>query len=378
MRVVVAGGGYAGLACLLELRKLAPRAELHLADPGAAHLKQTLLHEALHRPLDELRVPYAELAQRYGFEHHRQAIGDDGVFDAAQLHAWHAERSVPLGGARLAFDHLVIATGARPRLRADAAVGGRRSYDQIDLRELEGATLVEGLLAGDGADGVTVVGGGASGVQYAFELAELLRRRGARVPLRLVDSDEHVLGGLPAAAREYVVERMQGAGIEYLPRTAFVAQADSALRVRAVDGGGERELPSRLTLLFAGVAAHPLALGADRYGRVVLDGTTLATTYAAGDCARYAARGLDAMTAQAAVRKGKHVAANITRVHRGRVPVPYVYQELGYVVSLGSFDAVGWALARENVVRGIPATAMRRLVEAQYDLFVEGLDTYVL
>jgi NADH dehydrogenase len=64
--------------------------------------------------------------------------------------------------------------------------------------------------------------------------------------------------------------------------------------------------------------------------------------------------------------------------HRGRTPVPYVFQELGYVVSLGSLDAVGWVLVREHLLRGVAATAMRRLVEAQYDLFVEGLDTYVL
>jgi len=77
MRVVIVGGGYAGLACALDLRKLAPRAELHLVDPGDAHVKQTRLHEALHRPLADLRVPFSELAGRYGFEHHRAALGDD-------------------------------------------------------------------------------------------------------------------------------------------------------------------------------------------------------------------------------------------------------------------------------------------------------------
>ena len=78
-------------------------------------------------------------------------------------------------------------------------------------------------------------------------------------------------------------------------------------------------------------------------------GVVEANALAAGDCARYAARGLDAMTAQAAVRKGKHVAANISRIERGRAPIAYGYQELGYVVSLGRFDSVGWLLVREPV-----------------------------
>ena len=380
MRVVVAGGGYAGLACLIELRKLAPRAELHLLDPGAAHLKQTLLQEALRRPLDELRVPVDELAPRYGFDHHRHALGAHGVFAASDLRAWRDAGSVPLESGRLGFDYLVIATGARPRERSGASRDGGLLHDQIDLRERDGEALVEEWLSRPDAEtaGASIVGGGASGVQYAFELAELRRRRGLRTPVRLVDSEQRLLRGLPAGAHDYVTAQMEAAGIEYLPRTLFLAQQDVRMRVRASDGGDERELSSGLTLHFGGVSPHPFELRADRYGRVMLDGAALATVYAAGDCARYAARGLDAMTAQAAVRKGKHVAASIARAHRGRTPVPYVFQELGYVVSLGSLDAVGWVLVRENLLRGIAATAMRRLVEAQYDLFVEGLDTYVL
>jgi len=72
------------------------------------------------------------------------------------------------------------------------------------------------------------------------------------------------------------------------------------------------------------------------------------------------------------------VAANISRLHRGRPPVAYGFQELGYIVSMGSLDSVGWVLVRENIVRGAAATALRKVVEAQYDLFVDGLDTYIV
>jgi NADH:quinone reductase (non-electrogenic) len=171
---------------------------------------------------------------------------------------------------------------------------------------------------------------------------------------------------------------MEAVGIEYLPRTAYMRQAGTQLQVQALDGGPARTIDSDLSLLFGGVDAHPFALQANRYGQVVLEGETMTRMFAAGDCARYAARGLNAMTAQAAVRKGKHVATNISRVQRGRLPVAYGFQELGYVVSLGRLDAVGWLLMRERLVHGVAATAMRRIVEAQYDLFVDGLDTYVL
>jgi NADH dehydrogenase len=379
MKVVVAGGGYAGLACLLELRKLAPLAQLHLVDPGAAHLKQTQLHEALHRPLAALRVPFADLAERYRFGHTRAALGRNGEFGPEELERWDRDRQLRLGRARLEFDYLVIATGARPRLRAPAAGARGRLYDQLALREREGRDLVARLLREDDAHTrATVAGGGASGVQFAFELAELLRGRGSRARVRLIDAGRRLLEGLPAAAHEYLHERLAEADIEYLPETSFVSQAGERLRVRTAGDGRERELASSLTLLFAGVAPHPVALRANRHGRVMIGGATLSRVFAAGDCVQYAARGLNALTAQAAVRKGKHVAANITRLERGRIPVAYGFQELGYVVSLGRLDCVGWLLVPGNVVRGVAAVAIRNIVEAQYDLFVDGLDTYLL
>jgi NADH dehydrogenase len=375
MRVVIVGGGYAGLACALDLRKLAPRAELHLIDPGDAHVKQTRLHEALHRPLEDLRVPFSQLAVRCGFEHHREALGRDGVFDVGVLRAWHDEGTVPVGARRLGYDYLVIATGARPRLRADTSPG---VVDQLILREREGRTFVDACLGADrDTPCATVVGGGASGVQYAFELAEVLRRRAPGTSIRLIDSTNRLLSALPVSTHDYVAAQMQAAGIEYLSCTAYLGPAASSVRVRDADGR-ERELPSALTLLFGGVEAHPFELHANRFGQIVADGRPLERIFAAGDCARYATRGLDAMTAQAAVRKGKHVAANISRLHRGRMPVSYEFQELGYIVSMGSVDSIGWLLVRENVVRGAAATVLRQIVEAQYDLFVDGLDTYIV
>lgn len=373
MRVVVAGGGYAGLACLLELRKLAPRAQLHLVDPGTAHVKLAQLHETVHRPLAAIRVSFAELARRYRFEHHQAALGAGGDFDAEALARWGAAGAAETTEGPLPFDFLVVATGARPRLRGDPEAS---AYDQLALRDAEARRLVARTLADHDAATLTVVGGGPSGIQFAFALAELARRRAPDARVRVVDTGERVLAGLPQAAHAHALDRMGDLGIEYLPRTAYVGTAGTHVRVR--DADGERELESHLTLLFGGVEAHPYPIGANRFGQAVVDGAVLTHVFTAGDCSRYAARGLDTATAQAAVRKGKHVAANITRLRRRRPPVAYQFQGLGYVVSLGASDAVGWLLVPENVVRGTAAAAIKRVVEAQYDLFVEGLDTYVV
>jgi NADH dehydrogenase len=101
--------------------------------------------------------------------------------------------------------------------------------------------------------------------------------------------------------------------------------------------------------------------------------------FAAGDCSRYRLPGSNALTAQTAVRKGKLAARNILR-HSGRIRLlePYWHQDLGYVISLGPSDAVGWIALERNIVAGLPAAVVKEIVEAQYDLLLAGIDTYIL
>jgi NADH dehydrogenase len=55
-----------------------------------------------------------------------------------------------------------------------------------------------------------------------------------------------------------------------------------------------------------------------------------------------------------------------------------MHHDIGYVVSLGSSDAVGWLALEHNVVTGIAAYVIKEIVEAQYDLLLTGIDTYLI
>jgi NADH dehydrogenase len=105
----------------------------------------------------------------------------------------------------------------------------------------------------------------------------------------------------------------------------------------------------------------------------------LQNIFTAGDCSIYDSSGSNTMTAQSAVRKGMLAARNILR-HSGALKLmePYFHRDLGYVVSLGPTDAVGWLALEGNVVEGMPALVIKELVEAQYDLLLTGVDTYLI
>ncbi|MEM9383531.1 MAG: FAD-dependent oxidoreductase [Pseudomonadota bacterium] len=384
-RIAVVGGGYAGISCLAAVRSQLPAAHLTLIDPSAHHLKLTHLHEAASRPLDELRIPFAELADRLRFEHVRGWLGEsDQGFDVGDLAQWSAARRFPVrlaGDAqavqRFDADYLVLACGGEPTLEA---AGWPKVLTLRELRDLDLRQRLRDLCDEHGVDvRVSVVGAGASGVQFACELAEAVRRLGARGTVRLLDQAHAPLSEMPERVRRYALERLTAVGVEWWPQAQFEGQEGDVLRFRRGDRDGAiDEVPSNLTLLLTGVKPSPCSMKTNRYGQVQIEGRALEAVFAAGDCAQVDGGGSNAATAQVALRQGRHVGINLARLHRRRPLLEWVFQELGYVVSLGVLDAAGWVLFRGHVVTGMAAVGIKGAVDTQYDLFLEGIDTYLL
>jgi NADH dehydrogenase len=142
--------------------------------------------------------------------------------------------------------------------------------------------------------------------------------------------------------------------------------------------GEQTRLASGLTFCFVGKRSA-MALETNAFGQVMAGRTALSHIFAAGDCSRYRSVGSNVPTAQSAVRKGKLCARNILR-HSGNLKIlePYLHQDLGYVISLGPRDAIGWIGLQANVVGGAPAVVVKELVEAQHELLLAGIDTYLI
>lgn len=367
MNIVVVGGGYAGMSCLMELARRLPDARRILVDPGLYHLQQTRLHEALNHGLDRYRIPFADLGHRYDFIHRRARprLGPQALVEAGR------RRRLTLADGAVRFDVMVVAVGARPRPRPRQPGW----LGLADLRRRDGRRQIRALADMRGRPWVTVVGGGATGLQYLFELNDALRRAGARCRLRLVDGGERLLPALPATFHDYVVRRLQQSGIDYLRQTRLVDADDRGMKIETADGRA-RHLSSARSFMFAGLRGNPTLLKTNAAGQVLVDAAPLERVFAAGDCSHYAGRGLNGASAQAAVRKGRHVAAAIQQlIARRRLPV-YGARELGFFLSMGTFDGIGWMGTRRAVVTGLPAFAVREAIEARYELFLAGIDTF--
>ncbi len=377
VKIVVVGGGYAGIAALTVLRRYSADAEITLIDPGVHHLKITHLHETFRYPLADFLIPFTVLEQRLGFHHIRAAL----PCDEATLCQWQQDHGVQVDDLQIPFDYLLIASGARSTDQNDVNhLALKNVLGLADFFTMSGAELLDKFLETKKSERsyISVIGGGATGVQFLFELAGYLYRHRINHTLRLIDDGKRVLQQFPKGFSWYVEKRMLEQDIEFYPEVHFLEQRADRLLLADKVSGHRFELPSILTLKFTGNRQSNL-IKTNSFGQVLTDDGVLEHVFAAGDCSIYQSSGSNTMTAQSAVRKGKLAARNILR-HSGMLKVlePYLHRDLGYVVSLGSDDAVGWLAVENNVVKGIPAQVIKEVVETQYDLLLSGVDTYLV
>lgn len=370
MRIAIIGGGYAGLSCLLQLRRQMPELEIHLLDPNPCHIKNNHLHQTLDRPLQSYSVPFAALAEQLGFFFHQH----DCAWNSRQLLHWQQSRTLALGSGTLSFDLLVLATGAQPvPLPAGDFCSGLAEF-----RRGRGPELMDAFRQriGDRPAHCTVVGSGPSGIQFLFALHERLSHWRIDNQLQLVTLDRKLVPELPDGFHRKLLAAMTARGIGFIPASRFIGQRGTGLQLQPLDSSSPQTIDSDLTLLFPGVAPQPTRVKTNPFGQIVQDGVCLNNLFAAGDCAEFAGPGLNSLTAQAAVRKGRLVAANIAALAREEKLTPYSYRERGFFLALGPFDGLGWLGWRRNLVSGLTAMAVKELLQAQYDLLLEGLDTY--
>ena len=259
-RVLVVGAGFAGLATVSRLARGGLR--VTLADRHIYSTFQPLLYQVATAGLapSDVAYPLRSFAHKYGarFRH-----GELASVDTAARVAEFAD------GGRLEYDYLILGIGVTAGFYGitGAAEHSHALYtlhDASTMRERILAGLEELSLEGTRQDvTVTIVGGGATGVELAGTLAEL-RNIGLPasypdidpqcVHIRLVEQAPALLTPYVPQLQEYARQQLVKRGVDlHLNATIKEITAD---RLILADG---QELPSNLTAWAAGVAGPPLA-----------------------------------------------------------------------------------------------------------------------
>ena len=323
-RFVLVGGGHAHLHVLadLSLRPLTG-AEVTLVSPTAQHHYSGMVPGFLQGTYAEaeLAIDLAALAVRAGAR----------VVTAAAEHIDLPGRSVDAGGTRLPFDILSLDVGAAP---AGLDVPGAREH-AVAIRPMQAAVALRARIdalaapARRGPVRVTVVGGGAGGVEIALAVHRRIRAAGTRPEVSLVEAAIDVLPGYAAPVRRRAAAILAQRGI-----TVSTGSAVSAVDAGAVHLENGTRGAADLVVWLAGVTGPALladpGLPLDPRG-FLLVGPTLravdgAPVWAAGDCAALAVHPATPKAGVYAVRQGPVLARNLRAAVGRGAPVPYTPQ----------------------------------------------------
>lgn len=390
-RILILGGGFAGLATARELeRALAPdEAEITLVSRENFSVFTPMLPEVSSGNLESRHIvtPVRAQLRRAQF-----VLADVERIDLDRKSVTVAH--VILGGRRdYAYDHLVLALGAVTSTFGLPGVAEHafplKTLDDADrLRNHVIAMLELADVTAEPSERKRLltfvfVGGGFTGVEAAGEMVDLfastLRFYRSIAPheieIVLVEGGPKLLPDLQPGMGEYSARALEKRGIVVM-LGAMVAEA-TAEELVLKDG---RRLSTATLVWSAGVRPSPsvgaLAVASGR-GRAVPTNADMSVPgypglWAIGDCASIPSPdgGTYPATAQHALREGPLLARNIVATLRGRPTKPFRYRALGMMASLGGRRGVA-GLRGRFLLTGFVAWFLWR---TYYLLRLPGLD----
>ncbi|HEY8265988.1 MAG TPA: NAD(P)/FAD-dependent oxidoreductase [Steroidobacteraceae bacterium] len=354
-RIVIVGAGFGGLATAEGLKRLA--VDVTLIDRQNHHLFQPLLYQVATAGLSpaDIAWPVRHLLRRQA--NARVLMGEVTAVD-------HARKVVMLEAGPIAYDYLVLATGATHGYfgRDEWAVhapGLKTLDDATAIRRRLLLAFERAEMASNPAEGarlltIVIVGGGPTGVELAGAVAELTRRALARDfrvidPTRtrvlLVESGPRLLANFPDALSRYTAKALERLGVEVRLGKPVTHCDGEGVRI------GDERIEAATVIWAAGVRASPAAgwldLTADRAGRVPVRPDLTAPghpeIYVIGDTAL--AKDPDGAPqpgiAPVAKQHGAHVARALAARIAGRdASAAFVYRDRGLLATIGRRAAV--------------------------------------
>jgi NADH:ubiquinone reductase (H+-translocating) len=353
-RVVVVGGGFAGLSAAMTLADMA--VDVTLIDRRNHHTFQPLLYQVA---LAELSP--ADIAQpiRHIFSKNKniEVLMDEVIEILCD------QRRVELrSGAEIEYDYLILGTGSTHSYFgkndwAQWAPGLKTLEDAIEIRRrvLLAFELAEREMVETGAHpelNFVIIGGGPTGVELAgaiSDISKLYMRNDfrhidpARARVILIEGSPRILAAYPEDLSKKAVKQLAQLGVEVHAGTSV-----TEVQPGYVVFGGQR-LDAVVTLWAAGVQASPLGkmlcTPTDKRGCAVVDlhlnPPGRPEIFVCGDLAHVEENGRQVPgVAQPAMQMGRHAAKMIGQDIAGKPRTNFHYFDKGDMATIGRHAAV--------------------------------------
>jgi NADH:ubiquinone reductase (H+-translocating) len=380
-KVVILGGGYAGLMTAVTLQKKVhpSRIEIYLVNKNDYHYFTTKVHEAGAGTVnpESIKLPIQELIDSKRV-----------TFIQDEVTGLDIERKrVICKNQTLNYDYVVVGIGGTPKTFNIPGLEEHAFFlfnweGTYRLRKHIEEKFQEFSLQRAGKLNLVIGGTGFTGMEFIHELTNsipILCKRFKVVPndvnIIVIEPNQRILQGFPEAIVSDAFNSLRKTNIEYKVGLQVTRVEDRKIILE--DG---TEVPTDTFIWAGGVMGNPLLEG---LGFELLEGRVKLNefcevpgchdVYVIGD----ASVSLNEKgkpyppTAQIAIQQGQYCAYNMAMKIYGQPTKPFHYIHRGTVMSLGKGNATGTVY--DHHISGHFAALMKWMIEMRYCFMLGGL-----
>ena len=376
-KIIVIGGGYAGLRTVEKLAKN-PQNEIILLDKNPYHFMQTDVYDLIANEEDFAQVTVDLFTFCTGFE------GNVTFYKQDVTNIDFKNKRVITDINRFSYDYLVIAVGSRTRFMSN--VIGLREY-AYGIKALHRAMYfkqkfemslfkrVDESGASCYALNIIIAGGGLSGVEIAAQMASFSKEFYShnnficrKLNIVIINSGEHILQGIDKKLVHKSDKRLKDLEVIIKNKRKVIEVTKNSVKLSS----GE-VMPMDFMIFAGGIEpnhlVHELDLDKNEKGyiasNIYLQAKQYDDVFAIGDCTTIYNDGeVVAPTADTAEQMGDLCAKNITNLIENRPLVEHKIKSRGVLIALGR----GYAVSKIFGIyfSGYLAYAMKKVIERVY------------
>lgn len=333
-KVIVIGGGFAGISALKTLAKSSIDIELTLIDPKQSSDFLPSLPDIIGKKIapDFLKIDLFEFTRKINCKFINQEV------KAVDLQ----DKLIVLPSQKLDYDYLLLASGTQTNFFGNS----KFAECALKLDNINDAEKIITALDSKSFDQLVVIGAGYTGIELATNLRLNCLKTKKEKPITIIDKSPSLLGPLPQWMKDYVSSNLTKLNIALIT-SAEISQLDQET-LSLADG---RKFEKALFIWAAGVRAseYILKLAHDKtpQGRLKVDSYLRIdqNCFAAGDIANFISNQQPLrMAIQFSLAQGALAAKNILNLISEKALLSYVPRDLGYIVPLANNKACGLVL----------------------------------
>lgn len=338
-KILIVGGGFAGVKAALELGKNKDLDVTLLSDHSHFRYYPGLFHTA---------TGGRRAGARIRLENILQDTPGKFVRDSAVKLDRQNKIVTTKGGKKLEYDKLLLAMG---NVTNYFGIQGLKEYS-FGIKSTEEAEEFKKHLHQQFVDNACpdlnyfIVGGGPTGIELAGALPGYIKKimkahkvKDCKLNISLIEAAPHLLPRSSKDVSTAITKRLRQLGIKIYTGVAVKGQDSDSLMF------GDKDLPSKTVVWTAGVTNHPFfkenGFKITERGKVEVNPylETEPDIYVLGDNANTLYSGM----AQTALHDGEFVAKNLIREQNGKQPKEYVPKQPISVIPVGPYWAsVEW------------------------------------